>query len=351
MARPTLAEILTRVQTAIKSRLENSNPGKRRGFLPAIAYALAGASNELHGRMDQEKKSMHPLWSRDEALRAWCALMGVPQDAGTQATGTVIATGADGGVIATGEQLLLGAVYYEAVADAVIASGTANVSVRALDVGVAGNAAAGVTLKFIRTIAGVNNSTTVDENGLTGGTDAAGNDALHDALQFHFQHPPGCGNDDDYKRWAREASPLVTNVWIGRREQSAASVTVRVMTYGATETGIPTTGVLDAVRAYITARMPATAELFVVAPVADVTNIVLERLTPNTDAVKDAVMAEYIDLLQREAEPGGTMLWSHLADTMAYAGVVTDYKITSPVDTQTFATGHIPVAGTITVTG
>lgn len=350
MARPTLQDILTRVSTAIKSRLPGTNPQKRVGILPAIHFAVGGASNELHGRIDQEKKSMHPLWARGAAVRAWCALFGVPQPPGTQAVGVGVATGNDGAEIVVGETLLLGNVEYITTEQRFITAGSATVPVKAKDAGKAGNAPPGVQLKFTRTLSGVNSTVIINGDGITGGTNAANDDDLHDGMQFYFTHPPGAGNDDDYKRWTREASPLVTNVWVTRREQTGASVTIRVMTYGATDNGIPSEEVLSAIRDYVLPRAPTTADIFVLPPVPEERNLVFSELVPDTEDARAAILQEFIDMLQREAAPGGVMPWSQLYSAVAYAGVVNQYQISTPSPTpETFSTGHIPVAGTISV--
>ncbi|WP_431477840.1 baseplate J/gp47 family protein [Massilia eburnea] len=57
------------------------------------------------------------------------------------------------------------------------------------------------------------------------------------------------------------------------------------------------------VQAYIDARRPVTAELYVVAPVAAPVPFQIQ-LTPGSASVKAAVEAELRDLILRESAPG-----------------------------------------------
>lgn len=350
-ARPTLPTILTRVQDSIERKFPGSSVRKARGILPALANAQAGVAHELHGRIDQQATQMHPLNAKGDALMAWMESYGIRQMPGDRAQGSIDLIGADGSPVAAGEQLQIGTVKYKTVDETVIAAGVANIRVIALQPGIDGNQVAGTKLKFLRTVPGINATATVDESGLTGGIDADTEEQMQARFQYYLKNQHGIGTLPDYERWAFEAHPAVSNAWATKGELGTGWVTVRVMTYGATENGIPETGVIDAVLAYIIARCPAGAEdkVSVVSPIADPLDLVFSSLTPDTPATRAAVAAELADLMIREARPAGTLLLSDIQESIKLAAGVTDYQLASPSANVTAATGHIPVPGDITI--
>jgi uncharacterized phage protein gp47/JayE len=86
----------------------------------------------------------------------------------------------------------------------------------------------------------------------------------------------------------------------------------------------------------------------VVAPVAVPLDLTITGLTPDTAAVRAAIEAEIIDLLRREAVPGGTILLSHLREAISIAAGEADHALTIPAANVTHATGELAVLGTIT---
>jgi len=110
---------------------------------------------------------------------------------------------------------------------------------------------------------------------------------------------------------------------------------------------IPDAGEVAAVQAHIDALRPVTAQVTVVAPVAVPLNFTL-LVVPNTAAVKTAVEAELRALLQREAEPGGTILISHIREAISIATGETNYTLTTPAADVTHTTGQMATMGTIT---
>jgi len=160
-----------------------------------------------------------------------------------------------------------------------------------------------------------------------------------------IRQPPHGGAAADYELWALEV-PGVTRVWVYPLQMGAGTVTVLFVCDGEADI-IPTPAKVAEVQAYIDARCPVTAEVFVAAPVADPLNMAA-KLSPNTAAVKAAVRAEVADLIVRDAKPGGTILISRLREAVSIAAGESDNAITSPTVDVTYATGHMAVPGTIT---
>lgn len=113
---------------------------------------------------------------------------------------------------------------------------------------------------------------------------------------------------------------------------------------------IPTQADVNAVLAYIAddSRAPVTADVVVVSPIAKRLDITVTGLNPNTQAVRDAVRAELVDLFLRDAEPGGTIRVSRIWEAVSIATGENYHTITSPASDQTAAIGRMFVLGTVT---
>ena len=92
---------------------------------------------------------------------------------------------------------------------------------------------------------------------------------------------------------------------------------------------------------------PVTAQETVAAPVADPLDFAI-ALTPDTAEVRAAVEAELRDLIAREAEPGGTILISHIREAISIAAGETDHVLASPAGNVTAAAGAIVTMGAVT---
>ncbi len=353
--RPTLQEQVERAISDIESRLPGAQPRLRDTVLNVIARVRAESEHNLHGHLDWNARQILPDTADAESLdrhALWRA--GLTRVAAVAATGSATFTGTNGAVIPAGTvlQTAAGALYATA-AEATIVAGTAaaavTAAVAAAVAGAAGNQAAGVALALLAPIAGVNSQALVAAGGLTGGADAETDERLLTRLRDALTRPAQGGSLANYVSWALAAHPGVTNAWVEENAMGAGTVTVRVMTHGVTANGIPTQTVLDAVYAYIDTRRTAGVKgLYVVAPIADALNFTISALNPNTQAVKDAIVAELKDLLQREAAPAGTIYLSRLREAISVAADEFNHVLTAPAADVVSAAGHIAVMGVIT---
>ena len=69
-----------------------------------------------------------------------------------------------------------------------------------------------------------------------------------------------------------------------------------------------------------------------------------------TQAVQDAIEAELADLIRREAEPGGTLLVSHIREAISTSAGETDHELTTPLMDVTVQAAQITTLGTVTFT-
>ncbi len=345
--RPDLATLIERAQADIESRLPGADARLRRSLLGVLARMHAGTVHGLYGYLDWVSKQLMIDTADAEHLERHASIWGVSRKAAMPATGTVTFTGTDGAVIPQGTALQRAdGIKYATDAEATISAGSASAGVTASQPGESSNAAGGTGLTLVSPVSGVNSAATVNSAGLTGGADTETDASLRQRLLARIQNPPHGGAQADYVAWALEVSG-VTRAWVYPAELGLGTITLRFMMDDAYADGIPQAADVQAVQDYIDAVRPVTADLTVVAPVAVPLDLTI-ALTPNTSAVQAAVKAELADLLTREAEPGGTILLSHIREAISIAAGETDHDLTSPTADVTHNTGEIAVLGTIT---
>lgn len=348
--RPTLEELIHTAEAEIEASLPGADATLRRTVLGVLTRVEAGGLHGLYGYLDFIARQALPDTAEAEYLDRHADIWGIARKAAAFASGDVDFTGTDGTVIAEGTELKRAdGVKYATTAEATIAGGTATAAVVAISAGADGLADAGQVLTLTTPIAGVTTAATVAADGLTGGTDQETDAALAARLLARIQEPPHGGAGFDYVTWALEVAG-VTRAWVYPQELGLGTVTVRFMMDDAYADGIPLPADVTAVQTHIDAVRPVTADVTVVAPVAVPLDFEITNLNPSTQAVKDAIEAELKDLIERAAEPGGTILISHIREAISIAAGETDHALVSPVADVTHATGEIATMGAIAIT-
>jgi uncharacterized phage protein gp47/JayE len=219
------------------------------------------------------------------------------------------------------------------------------VAITASSAGTDGNADAATTLTLVSPIAGVQSTAT--SGAITGGADEETDASLLARLLARIRQAPHGGAEFDYVTWAQKVIGADNPVWVAKHEMGVGTVTVRCMTYGDTDDGVPDAVTVDSLQEYMDENAPVIGDTFVFAPIAAPLNPVI-NVSPNTEAVKTAITAELQDLLEREAEPGATLLISHIREAISTASGESDHELVSPVANVTHTTGYIPTLGEIT---
>jgi uncharacterized phage protein gp47/JayE len=341
--RPQLTELVRSLREDMLSRVDDGDEGLlRRADAEVYARVFAGALHGLYGYADWIARQI--IWDKcdEDTLERWASMwLQVPRKPAAAATGDavtfVIGVGA---MVPSGTVLkAFDGVQYATSADSV----GMTAPVVALVAGAAGNRAAGQALSLVSPIAGVQTQAIAGE--ISGGSDIESVDSLRARLIARVRTPPDGGSATDYVQWALEV-PGVTRAWVAPLEQGAGTVVVRFVRDDDV-TPIPDPSEVAAVQAHIDAVRPVTAQVFVVAPVADPIAFQIS-LTPATVAVKAAVEAELRDLLIREAAPSVTLLISHIREAVSTAGGETDSVVVAPPANVVPAVGHMPTFGSIT---
>jgi uncharacterized phage protein gp47/JayE len=293
-----------------------------------------------------------PDTADEEILERWSAIWGVTRRPAVAATGNVTLTGTNGSVIpaATVLQRTDGAEFATA-SEVTVASGSATVAVTAAVAGSAGNTEAAVSVSLVSPVSGVDSSGVVAAGGLTLGAETETDASLRARVIARIQQPPHGGASFDYLAWAldQDAHEIeVTNAWVYPLELGLGTVTVRFMMYDTYADGIPQSADVTAVQTLIDSVRPVCSAVTVAAPVAQVTDFEISGLFPSTAAVKAAIEAELQDLFRREAEPGGTVLISHIREAISIAAGESDHALVTPSANVTTSTGNIATVGSFT---
>lgn len=344
-SRPTLQQLVNRTLADAQTRL-GADELVRREDLQVLARVLAGASHGLHGFIDWLSQQVIFDTAAAEFLERWSSIWGLARLSAAAAVGEITLTGTSGTVVPAGTLLVRAdGAEYETDAEVTLSAGTATAAVTALAAGQDGNAAAASALTIATPIAGVNSAAIVTAGALTGGADIENDDSLRARLLARIQAPPHGGASHDYVAWALEVAG-VTRAWCYPQELGLGTVTVRFVRDD-DASPIPDAGEVAAVQAHIDALRPVTADLTVVAPVAVPLDFTIS-ITPDTSAIRAAIEAELRDLLRREAEPGATILLSHIREAISLATGENDHTLTVPAANVTHAVGEMATFGTIT---
>ena len=344
--RPTLTELVDAAETDIEARLPGADARMRRSNLNVLARVLAAGEHTLYAFINWISKQILVDTAEADQLDRHAAIWGITRTPAAFASGNVTFAGTTGIVIPIKTKLRRAdGVEYFTNAEATLVAGTATVAVTASAAGDAGNALGAAAVSLISPIAGVTSQATVAAGGLTGGADAETDASLRGRVLTRIQQPPHGGASFDYVTWAL-AQPGVTRAWVYAQELGLGTVTVRFMMDDTYDDGIPLAGDVPALQDAIDAVRPVTADVTVVAPIAVPLNITDLTLTPATAAVQAAIEAEHADLIRREAEPGATILISHLREATSVAAGETDHVLANPSADITHDTGEIAVVGT-----
>ncbi len=363
--RPSLKEILERVYVDFESGESGVDPRNRGSVQNAVCRAIAGASHAAHGAIDYDTRQAIPITATDTEWIEWHASMWLDngRKPAAKAYGLVDFTGTDGSTIiaGTGMQRADG-VQFVTDAEVTIAAGVAQVSVTAVEPGIAGITAGSTKLTLVSPVVGVNSTVTADAAGLTNGADAESDARLLERVLERIRNPIHGGKASDYVAWAKEVAG-VTRAWVYPREMGIGTVTVRFVVDDDPAGPFPDAAKVAEVLAHIDAVCPEPLTdgygLYVVAPIEEPLDITITGLNPSTQAVKDAIAAELADLLSREAEPAGNasidgeivaiggVIRSHLNEAISIATGEYDHELTIPAANVTHTTGKMASLGTI----
>lgn len=321
---PSLPVLVDRTQSDLASDT------LRRSDAQVLARTLAGTAYGLYGYLDWIAEQILPDRADEETLERIAQLrLTQPRNPAQPASGTASFTAVAGAVV-DAETVLQAddGRTYRITANVTAAAGLNTVQLEAVDAGTLGNADAGMVLTLVQPVAGVTNSFTVLAPGLTGGIAQESIESLRARVIRSYRVIPHGGSAADYETWALEV-PGVTRAWCRGNYVGPGTVGLFVMRDG-DDVPVPNPAQLAEVKAYIEPLRPVTAELYVLAPV-EVPVAYSIHPVPDTTAIRAAIQAQLIDLHDREAGLGETLLLTHIAQAISGAAGETDHDLISPV--------------------
>jgi len=346
ITRPTLPELIARVETDLSGRLLDGETPLSRSVVSVLARVEGGLTDGMYGYLAWLQDQPFVDKAEAEYLERHSRIWGVLRKAAVKAAGSVSLPGTDGAILPAGTELQrVDGALYTTDAEATVAAGVAIVAVTAAETGTAGNTPAGVTLSLTSPVTAMESTATIGAAGLAGGLDEETDTALRARVLTRIQKSPQGGCLSDYRVWALEV-PGVTRAWTYSSHMGVGTVGVAIVADDAAAGPIPTAELVASAQAHIDGKRPATAEVFVFAPAAMVVNVTLS-VAPDTAAVRKAVKAELGDLFARESVPGGTILLSHMREAVSVATGETDNAITIPAADVVASGTAFPVLGAV----
>ncbi len=345
LLRPSLKTLVERIATDIEAKLPGADARLRRSNLTVTAAVQAAVAHGLYGYLQEIAKEAMPD-TAVEWLERHAANWGVFKLAAVKATGPVTMTGNAGIVVEAGELVQRSdGIQFEVVADTTLTGGTASVTLRAMVAGQIGNTAASSALLFVSPVAGINSNAVVGVGGIVNGTDTEDLESLRSRMLKKIRRPPQGGSVSDYENWCLEING-VTRVWV--RPLYSGAGTVQIFFVRDNDASyIPDAGEVTTLQNYIDTLRPVTAVVTVAAP-TDTPTAMTIALTPDNADTRAAVTAQLKDVFLREAEPGGTILLSHLREAVSIAAGENNHVMTVPSADVTATAAQILSLGTIT---
>ena len=348
-ARMTLPELIAQAVADIDANLAGANARLAQNNLNVLAIMASGLTDEQLDAIEYHATQIHITTANETGLERHAAEWGVPRKEATRSTGSLIADVIGNAPLPARslfrDQTTL--IEVRTTADGTLVGATRQAPIEAVAPGAASNLAAGTRLITVSAITGVAGAGLPDD--MRGGTDQEDVEVWRSRILDRVQRPPQGGADFDYRRWALEF-PGITRAWVYPREQGTGTVAVRFAMDNTYPGGVPTQDDAAALLAYLEARRPVTAEVFVYAPVAHYLDVTIRDLIPRNDATEAAVIDELMDMLLREGQPGGTIAINWIWEAVSIASGVRTHKIDAPPDDVAIPIGELPILGDVLYT-
>ena len=332
--------------------------GKRTGLEPregcdlsARMYALAAQVCALYVQADWALRQAFPQTAEGEYLDAHAQLRGLERKRATAAQGTVRFTaGEKAGVpreIPKGTVCMTaGLVRFETERAGVLEAGalTADVPVRALEAGEAGNVSAGAISSMAVAPMGIASCTNPQPCG--GGSDGEGDEVLRERVLGTFKRLPNGANAAFYEQGALSFDQVAAAAVVAR-PRGVGSVDI----VPATMSGLPDKELLDQLQAYFEERREIAVDLKVRAPRTAVVNI-----TVQVEAREGWDRAEVLSRVERAVREwftgrllGQDILRAKLGSLIYDCDGVENYAISAPAADLRVDSDVLPMLGTLRV--
>jgi len=339
---PTLPALVARADADLGLQAET---GLRRSDQQVLARVHGGTAYGLYGYLGWQSRQILPDTCDEEVLARWAAMRGVIRTPATSAVGAATLRAAPGAQLDAGALLQAAdGRQYATVAAIVFNQASQAVEVRAVVPGALGNAAPGTPLSLVSPTVGVLDQAVVAAGGLTAGTDEETVDAWRARVIRSMQRIPHGGDADDYEDWAMEVAG-VTRAWTRANYLGPGTVGLFFMRDN-DPNPIPSADAIAAVQAYLGAKRPITAELYVLAPTPLPVAYRL-KVEPDSAVLRARVEQSLRALHLREADLGARFVWTHIGQAISETEGEADHRLELPAADVVPAPNELPVFGGI----
>jgi uncharacterized phage protein gp47/JayE len=379
---PQVPELRQRWRASFKAEagLDAATPSNN---VKVTADVMAGGQSEDFGRLDYVGQQAFVLTADRDFLIRHAEQYGQRVRPAAAAAGYVTITTTGAISIPVGGRFTRadGWVYSASESGSLAGAGTINVAAVAISnppisasgalsaptldgTGATGNADPGTDLEIGSDATGAGAATALAEvgpGGIIGGLDVEGTEDLRQRVLFRLRNPPHGGNAADYVLWTSTV-PGVTRVFVERIWRGPGTVRVFPIFDTTFSGGVPDEVRVQSVADTLAALEPAVAIVTVTAAIPQIIDIEVSGLDPDTNDVRNAVVAELADAFLRLGRVSGsdknipgmpylawpfTLSLSWIWQAVANASGERRHKITSPTDDIVIAPGAIPVLGNV----
>lgn len=330
--RPTLNEIIVRIENDITSRMTGNAPLLRRALLKILARVWSAVFHILYGLISNEARNILVTTAEGVMLDLHGAERGMTRIAATPASGTVVITGDNGTSVPIETVFVSDAgLEYRTTESGVVSGGTLTLDIECKTFGEQGNLPDGAALTIQVPISGINEAAETGDE-LDNGVDRETDEDFRARILERMQNPPAGGSRADYIRWAKSVAG-VGDAWCFPNFYGAG--TVAVVVKATDDSPQPGSGTVTAVQDYIDQDdvRPVTANV-VVANLVQRAVVFGITITPDTAEARTAIQANLKSMLERDVAPGGNgggtdvLYLSHIRKEISKANVL-DYTIDS----------------------
>lgn len=347
--RETVQQIRDRILEDIKTEFTGELEATRQVpvylkymVMKVIATAVAFVAHALYGRVEYVSRQLNSTTADEKHLKEDGQERGVAYKYATYAKLSITVTG--NGTITLEDYLLYGDIKFKPDAETVVVA-SANINFTAQASGTGGNALTGEVLTWEQPISGIDPTATV-QSVLNNATDDENIEDYRRRILEDKRVTSSGGNIEDFKNWALEVAGNA-KAWCYPHRLEPGGISIGI----STSDGAPSQQQLDDTRNYIMTKMPANIhpDLFeVIAQPIQIINFTIANLSPDIQAVRDAVEAELADYILQNANPGATLTLSQIGEAISLAEGEISHTLIEPTADITLPSDTLPEFGVIT---
>lgn len=324
---PSLTTLIDRVRGDFRALELAEGVFWDRSLELVLSRVIPGLAHGLHGHIQWVSEQLFPDRSGADTVLRWARIFRLEERPASPSVGTVVFSASTGASMPAGEWMRRSdGATFEALADADESGGVVTVSVQSIDTGSDTVTAPSAEMTLQSPVAGIASVGVVDLNGLKGGRDADDIESMRARVLDRFGKPPRGGSAPDYRRWALEVESVAAATVI-KNGMGPGSVLVVVSVAGDDPT--PPQSVIDAVQAKLDLHAPGSAVPYAVGPQVVPVPFTI-AVTPDTPAVRAAVLSALRVVLESEGTSGATIPLTHLAEAISGAAGEYDHELIAP---------------------